>query len=54
MFVLLRGNGVIPIKPETVFEPGDKVLAIARTGSEAQLERELIGDGEPAGAAVGR
>jgi trk/ktr system potassium uptake protein len=54
IFVVLRGNNVQSVKNDTVLQPGDKVLAITRTGSEAQLRRELIGDGEPAGSVGGR
>jgi trk system potassium uptake protein len=48
LFVLLRGNSVQAIRNETVFQVGDKVLAIARADCELQLRRELIGDDEPA------
>jgi trk system potassium uptake protein len=43
LFVLLRDDGAQPIRPDTVFRPGDKVLAIARTECEAELHRQLIG-----------
>ncbi len=50
LFVLLRDEQFQPIRPETVFEPGDKVIAISRTECEAQLHRELIGtDGTDGG-----
>jgi trk system potassium uptake protein TrkA len=54
LFLLLRGNTVQAIRPDTVFQVGDKVLAVAKgdTGEEV-LRRELIGDNEPAGAPVG-
>jgi trk system potassium uptake protein TrkA len=51
LFVLLRGNSVQAIKAETVLQTGDKVLAVARAECEADLRRQLIGDGEPVGAA---
>jgi len=54
LFVLLRGNGVQAIKSETVFEVGDKVLAISRAECEMLLRRELIGDGEQVRAAAAR
>jgi trk system potassium uptake protein TrkA len=54
IFVVLRGNNVQPVKSDTVLQPGDKVLAVTRTGSEAQLRRELIGDGELAGSVASR
>ena len=46
LFLLLRGNNVQPIRPDTVFQVGDKVLAVARAEGEAALRRELIGDGQ--------
>jgi len=52
LFVLLRGSSVQPIRGDTVFQVGDKVLAIAKAECEVQLRRELIGDGEPVGAAL--
>jgi trk system potassium uptake protein TrkA len=53
LFVLIRGGSVQSIRGDTVFQAGDKVLAISRTECEVQLRRELIGDGEPVGSAVG-
>ena len=53
LFVLLRGNSVQAIRGETMFQPGDKVLAISRAECELQLRRELIGNEEPAVAAAG-
>jgi trk system potassium uptake protein TrkA len=53
LFVLIRGGSVLSIRGDTVFQAGDKVLAISRTECEVQLRRELIGDGEPVGSAVG-
>ena len=46
LFVLLRGSNVQAIRPETVFQSGDKVLAISKAECEVTLRRELIGDGE--------
>ena len=43
LFVVLRDGQFQPVRPETVFEAGDKVIAISRTECEAQLHRELIG-----------
>src|SRR6187455_3879148 len=34
LFVLIRGDSAVQIRPETIFEPGDKVLAISRTECE--------------------
>jgi trk system potassium uptake protein TrkA len=44
LFVLIRGDAAQPIRPETIFQAGDKVIAISRTECEVQLHRELIGD----------
>jgi trk system potassium uptake protein TrkA len=49
IFVLLRGNSVQQVRTDTVFQAGDKVLAIAKAGTDSQLRRELIGDGEAVG-----
>jgi trk system potassium uptake protein TrkA len=51
LFLLLRGNNVQPVRPDTVFQAGDKVLAVAKgeTGEDV-LRRELIGDNEPVGS----
>ncbi|CAN5776715.1 NAD-binding protein [soil metagenome] len=50
LFLLLRGSGVVPIRPETVIEVGDKVLAVSTGAGEQQLRRELIGGGESVGS----
>ena len=49
LFLLLRGNNVQQIRPETVFQAGDKVLAVTRADTEPALRRELIGDAEGLG-----
>ena len=46
LFVLIRGDNAQQIRPETVFQAGDKVLAISRTECEVDLRRELIGTGD--------
>ncbi len=43
MFALIRGEAAQAIRPETVFQAGDKVIAITRVETEEQLHRELIG-----------
>jgi trk system potassium uptake protein len=53
LFVILRDDAVQPIRSDTVFEPGDKVLAISRAGTDDELRRELIGDGDAARSVVG-
>jgi trk/ktr system potassium uptake protein len=45
LFVIIRDEIAQPIRPETVFQAGDKVLAITRTDCEVELHRELIGTG---------
>jgi hypothetical protein len=44
--VLIRGDSILPMRGDTIFAAGDKVLAIARTECELDLRRELIGDGQ--------
>jgi trk system potassium uptake protein TrkA len=51
LFVLIRGDSAQAIRPETILQAGDKVLAISRTDCEVELHRELIG--EPASANAG-
>jgi trk system potassium uptake protein TrkA len=53
LFVLIRDGTVQSIRGDTVFQAGDKVLAISRTECEVQLRHELIGDGAQVGSAVG-
>jgi trk system potassium uptake protein len=53
LFVLIRGDTAQPVRPETVFQAGDKVLAISRTECELELRRQLIGS-EPVGGAASR
>ena len=50
LFVLIRGDTVQPMRGETVFQAGDKVLAISRTECAVDLHRELIGDGQAVGS----
>jgi trk system potassium uptake protein TrkA len=51
VFLLLRGSTVEQIRGDTIFQAGDKVLAVAKGEGEGILRRELIGDDEPVGAA---
>jgi trk system potassium uptake protein TrkA len=44
LFVLIRGDQAQTIKPDTVFQADDKVLAISRTECEVELHRQLIGE----------
>jgi K+/H+ antiporter YhaU regulatory subunit KhtT len=41
---------VIPLKPDTVLQEGDKVIAIGRADCERLLHEQLIGNVEEAGA----
>lgn len=43
LFILIREEVAQPIRPETLFQAGDKVIAITRTECEAALRQELIG-----------
>jgi trk system potassium uptake protein TrkA len=51
LFLLMRGSTVQQVRSDTVFQAGDKVLAVASGGGESILRRELIGEAEPVGAA---
>lgn len=51
LFLLLRGDSVQQIRADTVFEAGDKVLAVSTNAAEGRLRRALIGDGEPVASA---
>jgi trk system potassium uptake protein len=42
--VLIRNEVAQPILPDTVFQMGDKVIAIAGVEDESELKRQLIGD----------
>jgi trk system potassium uptake protein TrkA len=46
LFVLIRNDAAQAIRAETIFQSGDKVLAISRDDCAVDLRRELIGDGE--------
>ena len=43
LFVLIRDDKAQAIKSDTVFQDGDKVIAISRTECEAELREQLIG-----------
>ncbi len=43
LFVLIRNENPMAIRPETVFQAGDKVIAISRTECQVELHRQLIG-----------
>lgn len=43
LFVVIRDDRAQPVTPETVFEEGDKVIAVSRTECENDLRMQLIG-----------
>jgi hypothetical protein len=42
--VVIRDDRAQPVMPETIFQAGDKVIAISRTECENDLRMQLIGD----------
>ncbi|HET9458183.1 MAG TPA: TrkA family potassium uptake protein [Candidatus Limnocylindrales bacterium] len=50
LFAVIRNGVATPLRPDTVLEEGDKVIAIGRTECEALLHEQLIGQGEGARA----
>jgi Trk K+ transport system NAD-binding subunit len=44
LFVVIRDDRAQPIRPEMIFQAGDKVIAISRTECENELRLQLIGD----------
>jgi trk system potassium uptake protein TrkA len=46
LFVLIRGATVQPIRPETVFQPGDKLVALSRAECQEAVRHLLIGERE--------
>jgi trk system potassium uptake protein TrkA len=51
LFAVIRDGVATPLKPETILQAGDKVIAIGREDCQAVLHEQLIGDAE--GAAAG-
>jgi len=47
LFAVIRDGIASPLRPDTVLQEGDKVIAIGRTECEGELHAQLIG--EPAG-----
>jgi trk system potassium uptake protein TrkA len=43
LFVLIRDDRAQAIRPETIFQSGDKVIAISKIECEAELHKQLIG-----------
>jgi len=44
LFVVIRDDKAQAVRPETIFQEGDKVIAISRTECENDLRMQLIGD----------
>ncbi|CAN5690121.1 NAD-binding protein [soil metagenome] len=44
LFVLIRDDRAQPIRPETIFQTGDKVIAVSRADCTPDLHRLLIGE----------
>jgi trk system potassium uptake protein TrkA len=44
LFAVVRGGIATPLRVDSVFQEGDKVIAIGRTESEALLHEQLIGE----------
>jgi len=51
LFVLIRDDRAQAIRPETIFQSGDKVIAITKIECELELHKQLIG-ASPAAATV--
>ncbi len=43
LFVLIRDDRAQSVRADTIFQDGDKVIAITRTGGATELHRQLIG-----------
>jgi trk system potassium uptake protein TrkA len=43
LFVVIRDDRAQPVTPETVFQEGDKVIAVSRAECESDLRMQLIG-----------
>jgi len=44
LFAVIRDGVASPLRPDTVLQEGDKVIAIGRTECEGALHRQLIGE----------
>jgi trk system potassium uptake protein TrkA len=51
LFALLRHDVVQPVRPDTVFQVGDKIIAVTRGETSAGLQQALLGVQLPAEAA---
>ena len=45
MVAILRDGHVVIPQPETVFSPGDEVVALSSPTSESALRNAIVGDG---------
>ena len=43
LFVVIRDDRAQSVRPDTIFQEGDKVIAISRTECENDLRMQLIG-----------
>ena len=46
LFAVIRDGRAVPIRPDTILNEGDKVIAIGRAECEAALHAQLIGEDE--------
>jgi trk system potassium uptake protein TrkA len=46
LFAYIRAGVAAPLRPDTILQEGDKVIAIGKTECEAMLHGQLIGDPE--------
>ena len=46
LFAYIRAGVAAPLRPDTILQEGDKVIAIGKTECEAMLHGQLIGDAE--------
>jgi len=44
LFVVIRDDKAQSVRSDTVFQEGDKVIAISKTENEAEVRRQLIGE----------
>jgi len=50
LFAVIRDGVATPLRPETVLNEGDKVIAIGKAECEVLLREQLIGESEPVAA----
>ena len=52
LFAVIRDGVAMPLRPDTLLEEGDKVIAIGRSECETLLHEQLIGDADAVPARV--